>query len=216
MIHLCCEADLKLNPGDFIKLVDKLASGGVVIMPTDTLYGLFCDALNPHALERVCKIKGRPAGRPMPVAVSGTDQAAGLVSTVSTMANNLMKKFWPGALTLVLPAKDGLPGEIVMNGGVGVRMPDHSLVLEVLRAVKCPLVATSANLTGEVAPVSLDDISPSVLGQVDYVINAGPLRTQNASTVLDLTTNIPRIIREGIITHSVLSLAIDPSHPLEL
>lgn len=189
-------------------IVSCLKAGGVIIAPTDTVYGLFCDALNPEALQRIVRIKGRPSGRPMPVAVQDLAAAAVLAAEIPILARSLASRFWPGALTLLLPAKAGLPAEIVSEGRVGVRAPDHAFVLAVLRALGRPLVATSANLTGGSQPASLDVIDSAVVNGVDWLVDGGPTRDERPSTVLDLVHTPPRIAREGAIDLQELTLAL--------
>ncbi len=197
-----------LEPPVHGDIVRCLKGGGVVVAPTDTVYGLFCNALDAAAVERVCSIKGRDAARAMPVAVAGMREAARLVRDVPPAARRLMERFWPGALTLVLPAVPGLPAPVAPEGAVGVRSPAHGWLLSLLRDCGAPLVATSANLSGDVQPVSLECVAPAVLEAADFVVDQGPLPAGKPSSVLDLTGPQARLLREGVLTREELSVAL--------
>lgn len=181
-----------------------LQAGCFVIAPTDTVYGIFCDALEPDALRWVCQAKGRARGRAMPLAVDGAEGALQVASSIPESARALMERFWPGPLTLLLPALDGLPRQIVSQGRVGVREHGHPLVRSLVRAMDGPLVATSANFTGGVEPVSLDDVPPALQERAAFVFDQGVLPAGQPSTVVDTTVDPPRIVRHGLISAEIL------------
>ncbi len=177
-----------------------LQAGCFVIAPTDTVYGIFCDALDPEALHWVCIAKGRARGRAMPLAVDGAEGALQVAASIPESTRALMERFWPGPLTLLLPALDGLPRQIVSKGRVGVREHGHPLVRSLVRAMDGPLVATSANLTGGPEPVSLGCVPPALQERAAFVFDQGVLPAGQPSTVVDTTVDPPRIIREGLIS----------------
>ena len=198
----------RLTPPVHGEIVKCIQDGGVIVAPTDTVYGLFCNALDPVAVERVCAIKGREAARAMPVAVAGVDAARLLVRDVPDAARRLMERFWPGALTIVLPAVPGLPAPVAPEGTVGVRAPGHGWLLRLLRDTALPLVATSANLSGGPQPTSLDVVAPEVLEAVCFVVDQGDLPVGKPSSVLDLSGAHPRLLREGVLSGEELSVAL--------
>ena len=164
--------------------VDVIKCGGVIIYPTDTVYGLGADALNPDAVLKIFTIKGRPLDQPLPVAVSGLD-LAGKLAFINETAHKLMGAFWPGALTLVLKKKSIVPS-IVVGGSetVGLRMPDHAVPLMVIRGSGAPLVATSANKHGKSSPLEAEATMQQIGDEVDLVLDGGCTKGQS-STIID-------------------------------
>jgi len=181
-----------------------LESGGLIVYPTDTVYGLGCDPYNTGSLRRLFAVKGRPISLPVPVAVSGIDMADRL-ALVTSKALTLMRRFWPGPLTIVLKKKDVVP--VLVTGGeerVGVRMPDLATPLKVMEAASLPIVATSANVHGEPSPPSVEAISDRIIREVDLILDGGRTTGGVESTVVDLTVDPPAIIRRGPIPSELL------------
>ncbi|HDI42693.1 MAG TPA: threonylcarbamoyl-AMP synthase [Candidatus Bathyarchaeota archaeon] len=171
-------------------------AGGLIIYPTDTVYGLGCDPLNPRAVERVFRVKGR-RGKPLPILVSSMGQAK-RIAQFTPKAEKLAKAFWPGALTLVLRRRPTLP-EITTCGlnSVGVRAPGHSFCLRLIEACGGLLVGTSANKSGETPPRTAEEADLQIGAGVDLIIDGGPTPGGVPSTVVDLTGEEPRLIRQG-------------------
>ncbi|MBI5135372.1 threonylcarbamoyl-AMP synthase [Candidatus Uhrbacteria bacterium] len=172
-----------------------LHNGGSIVYPTDTTYGIGCDATNPDAVKNVFAIKHRPADKQMSVMVSGISMARRCCQW-NARAQSLASQWWPGALTIVLKQKIG-------RGTVGVRMPNHDLALQIAKAYHKPIITTSANISGESPCYSI----PSFLSQVkrqrstalpDLLINAGSLPRRQPSTVVDVRKH-PKIIRNGSV-----------------
>jgi L-threonylcarbamoyladenylate synthase len=188
--------------------VDLLRKGGVVAYPTDTLYGLGADAFNEAAVERVFVIKGRPHGMPLPLLLADADALVQVASEVPPLARVLAERFWPGALTLVIPRSSKVP-ELVSGRGwkVGVRVPDHPVPRELARRLGAPITGTSANKSGGPDPRTADDVRRQLGDEVDLVIEGGGLPAGQPSTVLDLTGPSPRIVRAGAITKEALEAA---------
>lgn len=179
-------------------VVEALKAGGVVIYPTDTLYAVGCDARNAGALARLRAAKGREAGKAFPVIAADEDDARRLTSHWPEAAVLLAAAFWPGPLTLVVPAASDLPVELLAGAvGVAVRVPASSIA-RTLAAGVGPLVSTSANLAGE-APCVTADLALAAFPDADLAVDIGPLDGA-PSTIVDLTGDAPRVLREGRVS----------------
>jgi len=184
---------------------EVIQAGGVIVYPTDTLYGIGADALNPSATERVHIAKQRRYRKPLLVIVPDVDSVSPLCREITPAARALMEAFWPGPLTLVLPASHRIPREVTQETGtVGIRLPSSSLCIRLLRLAGRPIVSTSANVSGEVPLHSMDDIESALRPYVDLLLDAGPLRESEPSTVVDVTAEVPRLLREGAIPAATL------------
>ena len=195
------------NPDPLIvsRVAEKAARGALVVYPTDTVYGLGTNPLLEDAVKRVYEAKKRPPTRPLPVLVSSVEAAEALVE-LNAAARLLAERLWPGPLTLVLPARPGVPGLLhAGTGRLGVRMPDHRVALLLIEKAGGSLVGTSANLHGAPSPRTAWEAVEQLDGSVDYVIDAGPAPGGVPSTVLDLTVEPPRIIRQGPVTAEQLT-----------
>lgn len=177
-----------------------IREGELVAFPTETVYGLGGNALNANAAAKIYRVKGRPSDNPLIVHIAD-EAAAEDLAEVSPLARRLMAAFWPGPLTLVLPAKDILPRET--TGGlntVGLRMPAHSAALQLIRAAGVPIAAPSANLSGRPSPTSADHVRHDLDGKIPLIIDGGEAAAGLESTVLDLSSAVPAILRPGVIT----------------
>ncbi|MEI7832991.1 MAG: L-threonylcarbamoyladenylate synthase [bacterium] len=182
--------------------------GGVVAFPTDTVYGLACDMNNVAAVRRIYAIKGRPAHMPLIIMLAAASQWELAAASASLYALEMMEKFWPGALTIILSARPDLP-ELVLGGGntVGLRIPDHNIARELLHLAARPLATTSANRSGNPAPDTAAWVAEELGGDVDYILDGGQCPGGMASTVLNCAVEPPGIIRQGPITAQQLRLA---------
>lgn len=199
-----------LEPGLVQAAVEALDRGELVVYPTDTLYGLGADALNPEAVVRVFEAKGRPRSEPLSVAVAGLDMMQRLVR-VGPLARGIAERFLPGPLTLVLPPLPGVPDELLgRSEGLGVRVPRHPVALE-LCARFGPLTATSANLHGGEEPRSCGAARRQLGARAALYLDAGPAPLGRGSTVLDLTGARPRLVREGALPAGELEPWLSPS-----
>jgi len=183
------------------KAFAALDNGGVVVFPTDTLYGLGADVFSLPALQRIFAIKGRPAELALPVLVAGLDQVESVALPMSNQAQELAERFWPGPLTLVMRRSPELP-DLVTGGAdtVAVRMPAHRIPLALARRLGRPITGTSANLSGQPDLLDLDSIENQLGNLVDYITRSGPPPEGTGSTVVDITRNKPRLLREGTIS----------------
>ncbi len=191
------------DPQALIMAQRVAANGGVIVFPTDTLYGMACDPRNPEALARVYNIKGRSAQKALPVLVGGLDQLVEIVSEVPEKARRLLETFWPGPLTIVLPKQPGLPAELTPYPGVAVRMPNHPFALALLQAFG-PLAVTSANLSDHANPGTAEEVLAQLGNSVDLVIDGGRLEIGRGSTILDCGSETLVLLREGPISFETL------------
>lgn len=179
-------------------------SGGTIIYPTETLYGLGADALSEISVRRVFVVKGRPHGKPIPLLVKDIEMLHE-VAHVSEQASRLIDRFLPGALTLVLNQKIKLPDLITADTGkVAVRISSHPFVKRLFNYISKPLTATSANISGRNNLYDIDDIIDAFRSRVDLIIDSGSLQPSRGSTVVDLTQTPPSIIREGEISRELI------------
>jgi len=188
------------DPDSIRQAADAIRAGELVIFPTETVYGLAADAVNEAAIRRVFEAKGRMEGHPLPVQVGGIEQLAGVVARAPVSAAILARKFWPGPLTLVMEKAASL-SELVTagTGKVGVRVPDHPVALALLRELGTPIVASSANLTGEPPAGNAEDAIRQLGGSVAVVLDSGESEIGVVSTVVDVTVDPPVILRRGAI-----------------
>lgn len=184
--------------------VAAVRRGGLVVLPTDTVYGIGADAFEPEAVRRLLRAKGRGRDMPPPVLVSTTTTLAALTVEVPAWVHGLVAELWPGPLTLVCRQQPSLQWDLgETRGTVAVRMPDDDHALDLL-ARTGPLAVSSANLTGQ--PAALDaDAAEQMLGEaVDVLLDGGPSAGQVASTILDATSLTPRVLREGAVARGDL------------
>ncbi|MCC5877815.1 MAG: threonylcarbamoyl-AMP synthase [Candidatus Sumerlaeia bacterium] len=186
-----------------------LRRGGLVAMPTETVYGLAANALDGRAVSAIYTAKGRPASNPLIVHVESAEQASGLSSGWSEMAVKLAEAFWPGPLTLVVPAGDAVAREALAGGStVGLRAPAHPVALELIRRAGVPLAAPSANRSNALSPTSARAVMDDLAGRIDAVVDGGDCHVGIESTVLDLTEEAPRVLRPGMVTPGDISAVL--------
>ena len=180
-----------------------LKNGGVVGIPTETVYGLAADALNGKAVEKIFKAKGRPMDNPLIVHVSDFSdiEKYNLVSEIPEKAKSLAKAFWPGPLTMIMKRTDVIPPEVSAGlDTVAIRFPSHPVAQEIIRAAKTPLAAPSANLSGSPSPTTARHVLNDMDGKIDAVLDGGACEVGVESTVITLATDVPRVLRPGGIT----------------
>jgi L-threonylcarbamoyladenylate synthase len=182
------------------RVADLLQAGGVVALPTETVYGLAANALDETAVARIFQIKGRPANNPVIVHVSSIEMAKRCVSDWSANADKLAKAFWPGPLTLVLPRAKAVPDAVTAGGAtVGVRWPGHPFMQAVIRRCDFPLAAPSANLSSRVSPTNAGHVRQQLGDKIAVIVDGGQSQVGIESTVLDLTVSPPGLLRPGMI-----------------
>ena len=182
------------------RAVDHLRTSRLVAYPTETFYGLAADPRSPEAIERVFSAKGRPDRMALPLIAANLTALHLCVSSFPEAAERLAAAFWPGALTLVLPASPALPLRLLGGGKtVGVRISPHPVAAALAAGFGAPIVATSANRSGQPAPMTAEEVRQTLGEEVGLILDAGPTRGGQASTVLDLTVDPPRVIRSGAV-----------------
>ena len=197
------------NTHDVERAGEILRAGGLVAIPTETVYGLAADALNGNAVKKIFAAKGRPSDNPLIVHISGFSQLAPLVKEVPEAAKRLAQAFWPGPLTIILEKSALVPMET--SGGldtVAVRMPRHPAARAVIEAAGVPLAAPSANLSGRPSPTSFAHVREDLTGRVDALLDGGPCDVGVESTVITLAGDVPRVLRPGGVTLAQLQAVL--------
>ena len=186
-----------------------IRSGGLVAVPTETVYGLAGNGLDEKAVTEIYEVKGRPAVKPLSLMVPDETAMELCCEDVPVQAHALAKRFWPGPLTIVLKAKDFIPS-IVLAGGttVGLRCPDHPMTLELLRQCGLPLAAPSANPSGEASPKTAEQVLSYFDGKIDAVIDGGPCGIGKESTLLDMSAAPYKILRRGALPEEAIREAL--------
>jgi tRNA threonylcarbamoyl adenosine modification protein (Sua5/YciO/YrdC/YwlC family) len=184
-------------------------SGQVVVLPTDTVYGIGCDAFDAAAVTAVLAAKGRGRDMPPPVLVPNARTVDGLARSVPGYVRHLIDRFWPGALTIVLESQPSLSWDLgETNGTVALRMPDHEIALSLLGQAG-PMAVTSANLTGRPPAQTVAEAQEQLGASVAVYLDGGPASGRPASTILDCTGTAPLTLRQGALTRAEIDLAID-------
>lgn len=190
----------KLIKENISEAAEIIKRGGLVAVPTETVYGLAGNGLDENAVHEIYEVKGRPAVKPLSLMVPDRGAMKGYCEDVPEQAEYLAERFWPGPLTIVLKAKELVP-EIVRAGGatVGLRCPDHPLTLEALRLAKLPFAAPSANPSGAESPKDAAKVMEYFSGRIDAVIDGGPCGIGRESTLIDMSARPYRILRQGAL-----------------
>jgi len=178
-----------------------ILKGGVVAIPTDTLYGLACDPFRADGVARVFAVKGRAADQALPLIAADAAQVAAHLGAMPPAGARLAQRFWPGPLTLVVTAPPGLGRDVTGNTGtIGVRVPAHDVARAIAAAAGRPITATSANRSGEPATSDPDVVERTLGDRIDLLIDTGATHGGAASTIVDVTSAPPRLLRAGAIT----------------
>jgi L-threonylcarbamoyladenylate synthase len=180
--------------------VKAVLDGGLVVLPTDTVYGIGADAFRPAAVEALLAAKGRDRQMPPPVLVGSVRAAEALADDLGPYGRPLIDEFWPGGLTLICRARLSLKWDIgESKGTVALRMPDHPVALELLKETG-PMAVSSANITGSPAATSAADAREQLGDQIAVYLDAGPATVGTPSTIVDLTGDMPRMLRSGAVS----------------
>jgi L-threonylcarbamoyladenylate synthase len=190
-----------IPPELLARAAQVIRGGGLVAFPTETVYGLGANALDPKAVARVFEAKGRPETSPLIVHVSSIDMARTVAREWPKQAEALAHAFWPGPLTLVLPRQPHVPGNVTAGlDTVGVRQPGHPVALELIREAGTPIAAPSANRFTELSPTTAEHVRKALGDRVDLILDGGPCAVGIESTVLSLSGPRPRLLRPGMIS----------------
>lgn len=189
------------NREELIKIANVFRRGGLVVFPTETVYGLGANGLDANACAKIYQAKGRPSDNPLILHIAQKEQLEELVSEIPQTAKRCMEHFWPGPLTIIFQKSDQVPMEV--TGGldtVAVRMPSHNVAHAILKETGLPIAAPSANLSGRPSPTMFKHVVEDLSGKVDIIVDGGSTEVGIESTVLDVTVNPPMILRPGKIT----------------
>ena len=183
---------------DLERVIKIIKQGGIVIFPTDTAFGIGCRIDNEESVNRLFEIRKRPKEKAMPVLFDSIDRVKEYLLPFDVKIEALMQRFWPGALTIILPCKTEKVPDLVRGGGktLGVRIPDHDLVLGLIKGANVPIIGSSANFSGEETPFSLGVLDKRLIKLVDFVLE-GESRGKRASTVINCTKSPWEIVRQG-------------------
>ncbi|MBI4283510.1 MAG: threonylcarbamoyl-AMP synthase [Chloroflexi bacterium] len=187
------------------KGISILKQGGLVAFPTDTVYGLGACAILPQAVERVYRVKERPRNMPLPLLLANVSQMGELVESVPEVAWLLINRFLPGALTIVLARSDSVPESITAGGKtIAVRIPAHPIPVALADGLGTAIVGTSANLSGWPSPLTADEVYAQLGDRIDLIIDGGRCPGGKESTIIDVTGEVPVVLREGVISREEL------------
>ena len=201
-----------MDPGQIQEAVEVLRTGGLVAFPTETVYGLGGDATNERAVAKIFEAKGRPQFNPLISHVLDASEARRLVQW-NDVADKLAARFWPGPLTLVLPRAKGSPIALLATAGLdtaAIRAPAHPMAQALIRAAGRPIAGPSANRSGAVSPTRAEHVAESLGDRVKLILDGGPCEVGLESTVLDLTTATPTLLRPGGATREAIEQVIGP------
>lgn len=194
-----------------------LKEGGLVAFPTETVYGLGANAFDAEAIQEIFKVKQRPSDNPLIVHIANIRDLDGLVTDVSNTAKKIINKFWPGPLTLIFNKREEIPNAVTAGmDTIAVRMPSNKIARKLIELAGVPVAAPSANLSGKPSPTTVEHVIYDLQGSIGCIIDGGPCEVGLESTVLDLTGDVPTILRPGGVTYDALKevleeVALDPS-----
>lgn len=196
------------HPQAINRAKDILQKGGLIAFPTDTVYGLAVPAFNAVGIDRLYQAKDREAGKAIPVLIGNFSQLSLITPGINKKSLHLARRFWPGALTLIVIRHLDLPCNISPFSTIGVRMPDHSFALALLKT-SGPLATTSANISGETNPLTAQDVLTQLEGRIELILDGGNAPGGIPSTVVDCTGAKPIILRQGAIPEAALRQALE-------
>lgn len=202
---------MPINTTELANAVAALRAGAVIGLPTETVYGLAADAMNPAAVARIFALKGRPVDHPLIVHIAGSEALERFARDIPDSARQLAAAFWPGPLTLILRRHADVPDAV--TGGqdsVGLRAPAHPLAQQLLRAFDGGLAAPSANRFGHISATRAEHVREEFGTQVPLVLDGGPCKVGIESSIVDLTAQPPRILRPGAISRAQIEAVIGP------
>ena len=182
------------------KGVTVITNGGIIAYPTDTVYGLGASSDNAQAIKRIYEVKKRPMDMPLPLLLADVSWIERVTFSIPEIAQQLIDLFLPGALTLVMKKADTIPD--IVSGGkntIALRIPDHPITIALINAVGKPLIGTSANISGKSSALNADDVKNQLGDKIDYILDGGLCPGGKESSIIDVTGNIPVLLREGAI-----------------
>ena len=198
-----------ITPASLAQAGALIRAGELVGMPTETVYGLGADALNPQAVLRVFEAKGRPADNPLIVHVASEEDVPSLVRAIPEAARRLMRAYWPGPMTLILPKADCIPAEVSAGlDTVGIRLPGSEAARALIREAGRPIAAPSGNRSGRPSPTTAAHMLEDMDGRIPLILDGGPCAVGVESSVIDATGEVPVILRPGGVTPEMVSMVL--------
>lgn len=202
---LIIDAKDKIDYDKLAKAAQILREGGLVAFPTETVYGLGANALLKEAVDRIFVAKGRPQDNPLIVHIASKEMLDMCAKVTDERVYKLIERFWPGPLTIVLPKKESIPDNVTAGlGTVGIRMPQNKIALDLISLAGVPVAAPSANVSGKPSPTEAQHVIDDLFGRVDVIIDGGRCSFGLESTVIDLTSTKPYVLRPGAVPVSLL------------
>ncbi len=203
---------IDLKEKDFTKLEEPaqiIKNGGIVVFPTETVYGIGANALNAEAVKKIYEIKKRPLSKPITLLVNSIDMIERVAKDITPFEYAIIKKFFPGPLTIILQKKDVIP-DIVTSGGrtVGIRMPANEIALELINRAGVPLATPSANISDKPSKTNIKDVMSDFPEGVDCFIDGGKSKIGVASTIVQVIDGVPHMLRQGTITEEQINKLI--------
>lgn len=202
---ICWDTEKGYQKEDLKRAACVLQRGGLVAFPTETVYGLGGDGLRPEAAKKIYQAKGRPSDNPLILHISKVEELPAIVSGIPEKAEPLIKAFWPGPMTLIFYKSKQVPYET--TGGletIAVRMPEHEGARQLIAQAGVPVAAPSANLSGRPSPTTAEHVKEDLWGRIDMIVDGGPVGIGVESTIIDLTEEVPVILRPGHITKKMI------------
>lgn len=193
-----------INKTDYTKLKEPaqiIKNGGIVIFPTETVYGIGANAFDEDAIRKLYNVKKRPLNKPISLLVNSVDMIEEVAKDITDLEYNLIKEFFPGPLTIILKKKDIIPNIVTANSDtVGIRMPANEIALNLINYAGVPIATPSANISGKPSGINLKSIIEDFTGKVDYFIDGGQSKIGYASTIVQVINDVPHILRQGSIS----------------
>jgi L-threonylcarbamoyladenylate synthase len=200
---------LATDPSAFLQSLSLLRRGDVIAIPTDTVYGVASDGFNPNAIEKLFVVKGRSWDKQIPLLLADAADLELVAVNISREAKALADKLWPGGLTLVVHARENVPGILRAEGDtVAVRVPDHQVPRTLVRSLGRPLAATSANASGGPNPSTAHEVDLQLGGKIGLIVDGGIVGTGSPSTVVDVSVTPPRVLRAGALRIEEIELVL--------
>ena len=192
----------EINNDELEEVAEIIRNGGVVIFPTETVYGIGGNALNTETIKKIYEVKKRPSSKPLSILVKDKDEIEKYAQITSEIEKKIIDNFMPGPITLVLKKKENVIPDIVTSGNdtIGVRIPNNNIIAQVLKSCSLPIAAPSANISGQPSSTKLEDVIDDFNGKVDAMIDGGECTEKVSSTVVQVVDGKVRILREGVIT----------------
>ena len=197
------------NKTDYTKLKEPakmIKEGGIVIFPTETVYGIGTNGLNEKAVKQLYEVKQRPLNKPISLLVNSIEMIEQVAKDITDIEYELIKEFFPGPLTIILKKKDIVPNILTANQDtVGIRMPANKIVIKLIEYAGIPIATPSANISGRPSGTNIKDIMEDFDGKVDYFVDGGPSKIGLASTIVKVEKGIPKILRKGAISEEQIT-----------